>query len=87
MTRLLIRGSSMRLRAFSSAPVMRMFPHDTSSVWRFGSNVRHLTSKGTVDWNMRFIVRDLQKTQISPDSATNEWMGVPHAHTKTRIRA
>jgi hypothetical protein len=39
----------MRLRAFLSGPVMRMSAHSTSSVWRFGSDPRHLMNKGTVD--------------------------------------
>jgi hypothetical protein len=71
----------MRLRALSSAPVMSVLADDTSSVWRFGSDPRNLTNKGTIDLNMRRIVRDLQRTQISPESATNEWTELPHTCT------
>jgi hypothetical protein len=77
----------MRLRAFSSMPVSYLSAHDISSVWRFGSDPRHLTNNGAVNSCVRCVVRNLQRTQISSDPGTNKWREVLHTHTKTWIHA
>jgi hypothetical protein len=69
---------------------MRSPTQDISSVWRFGRDSRHPMNKGSMDSSGgRYIVRNLQRIQISLDPGTNRGDGStshPHADPDLRVK-
>ena len=92
MIKVLICGSLTPMNAFLSGIVVVSPPHSpTSSVCRFGRDVRHLTNKGEMGPSRcpgKCTVTNLhQRGPVSSSLGTKSGTEVPHAGSQNLVRA